>query len=72
MLKIAGQPVLTGIILTGISFEILVHIHLFGLALFVKFMILTCLFKNISASLLEAEVDIGPKRLETVQRGLFE
>ena len=27
MLKIAGQPVLTGIILTGISFEILVHIH---------------------------------------------
>ena len=32
MLKIAGQPVLTGIILTGIiltgiNFEILVHIH---------------------------------------------
>ena len=36
---------------TGIKFEILVHILLFGPALLVKFMILTCLFKKISASL---------------------
>ena len=36
---------------TGIQFEILVHISLFGLALFVKLVILTCLFKKISASL---------------------
>ena len=59
MLKIAGQPVLTSVISfrlakmfseTGIKFEILVHISLFGLALFVKFVILTCLFKKILAS----------------------
>ena len=37
---------------TGIKFEILVHISLFGLAFFfVKFVMLTFLFKKISASL---------------------
>ena len=37
---------------TGLKFEILVLISLFGLALFVKFLILTCLLKRISASLI--------------------
>ena len=36
---------------TGIKFEIWVHISLFGLASFVKFVILTCLFKKILAAL---------------------
>ena len=36
---------------TGIRYEILLHILLFGLALFLKYLILTCLFKKISASL---------------------
>ena len=35
---------------TGIKYEILLYIFLFGLALFFKFLILTCLFKKISAS----------------------
>ena len=36
---------------SGIKYETLVHILFFGSALFVKFMILTCLFKKISAAL---------------------
>ena len=36
---------------TGIKYEILLHILLFGLALFFKYLILTCLFKKISTSL---------------------
>ena len=36
---------------TGIKYGILVHILLFGLAFFVKFLILTYLFKNISTVL---------------------
>ena len=46
MLKIAGQPIFEfdwlNFIWTGIKYEILVHILLFGLVLLVKFMILTC------------------------------
>ena len=38
---------------TDIKCEMLLHILLFGLALFVKFMILTCLFKKIPASLVD-------------------
>ena len=36
---------------TNINYEILLHILLFGLALFFKFLNLTCLFKKFSASL---------------------
>ena len=36
---------------TGINYEILLHILVFGLALFFKSLNLTCLFKKISASL---------------------
>ena len=36
---------------TCIKYEILLHILFFGLALFFKFLILTCLFKKISASM---------------------
>ena len=36
---------------TYIKYEILLQILFFGLALFFKFLILTCLFKKISASL---------------------
>ena len=36
---------------TCIKYEILLQILLFGLALFFQFLILTCLFKKISASL---------------------
>ena len=37
---------------SGINHEILLHILFFGLALFVKSLNLTCLFKKISASLI--------------------
>ena len=38
---------------TGLNYEILLHILVFGLALFFKSLNLTCLFKKISASLLQ-------------------
>ena len=39
---------------TGIKYEILLQILLFGLPLFLKYLILTCLFKKISTSLLQS------------------
>ena len=55
MLKLAGQPVLN-FIRTGIKYEILLHILLFWLAFFVKLLILTSLFKKISACLYSGAV----------------
>ena len=46
-LQIAGQ---SDFIWTGIKYEILLHNLLFVLALFFKFLILTCLFRKISIS----------------------
>ena len=41
----------------GIKYEILLHLLLFGLTLFFKFLILTCLLKKISASLALTHVE---------------